>query len=199
VSKVLVFGQQLAEGGSDAWKNGSLRRYLKPVNLAKVSSDASTNTATVFGLTLQGLSDVLTCHIAVGIAGPDGEPVLPADYPATPGTMQLIPVVKNPEIPRLYLREVFQDPTSVTNVDAPLPQAIPFGWSFEPEGADEVRIEITIPVNAYTGSEIVGTLVCAVTVSYSGDWQDTEAVTRALGAVRLMGEPDQITIGSGGG
>lgn len=196
---------QLLEGGSDSWKHGDLRRYLKPVRLANISSGSSSSVAQTFRVQLQGLSDVLTAHVAVGIVtantANNQDPILPSAYPATPGTMQLTPVVKSPEVPRLYVREVFQDPTVVTNIDAPLPQEIPFGWSFEPEGADEVRIDVVIPQNAYAGTSIDGVLVCLVTISYTGDWQDTQAVSLALSRPRLSAnDGDNLpTIGSGGG
>lgn len=195
--------QSLREGGSDSWKGGELQRHLKPIRLAQLSTALTGNSAETFRVQVLGLCDQLTVHVAVGVvtgnANNNQDPVLPSDYPATPGTMQLTPVVNNQEVPKLYLREVFQDPTIVTNIDAPLPQEIPFGWSFEPEGADEVRVDISIPANAWTGTDIIGTLVCVVTVSYTGNWQDPRAVELALGRVRISPTANGLpTIGTGG-
>ncbi len=194
--------QSFSEGGSDSWKGGELQRHLKPVRLGQLSTALTGNVAQTYRVQVQGLCDQLTVHIAVGVvtanANNNQDPVLPSDYPATPGTMQLTPVVNNPEIPRLYLREVFQDPTILTNIDAPLPQEIPFGWSFEPEGADEVRVDVSIPSNAWSGTDVTGTLVCVVTVSYTGAWTDPRAATLALGRVRINPTGNNLgTIGTG--
>lgn len=196
--------QSLREGGSDSWKGGELQRHLKPVRLAQLDSSVSTGSAALeLRFVVQGLCDQITVHVAVGVvtanANNNQDPILPADYPATPGTMQLTPIVNNPEIPKLYLREVFQDPTSVTNVDAPLPQEIPFGWSFDPEGADEVRVDVVIPANAWDAESVDGTLVGVVTISYTGNWQDPRAVTLALGRVRINPSGSKLAvIGTGG-
>jgi hypothetical protein len=201
----IALPQGLQEGGTDSWKQGELARHLKPIRLAQLSTGSSSDAADQsFRVQVQGLSDVLTVHVAVGVVTANinnlQDPVLPSDYPATPGTMQLTPVVRNPELPPLYLREVFQDPTNTTNTDAPQAQEIPFGWSFEPEGADEVRVDIIIPQNAWVAEGIQGTLVCVVTVSYTGEWQDPKAVALALGKVRIVPSDGGLpTIATGGG
>jgi len=152
---------------------------------------------------VQGLCDQITVHVAVGVvtgnANNNQDPILASVYPVTPGTMQLTPIVKNPEIPRLYLREVFQDRTVLTNIDAPLPQEIPFGWSFEPEGADEVRVDVNIPTDAWDAEDVDGTLVGVVTIAYTGNWQDPNAVVLALGRVRIAPTGNSLAIiGTGG-
>jgi len=199
--------QSLGAGGSDSWKAGELTRHLDPVRLAQLSTGLTGNSAQTYRVQVQGLCDQLTLHVAVGVVtgnpNENQDPILPADYPTAapgPGTMQLTPVVKNPAMPRLYLREVFQDPTLVgaDNDNHPLPEQIPFGWSFDPEGADEVRVDIDIPANAWSGTDIIGTLVCVVTASYTGNWQDPRAVTLALGRVRISPTANNLpTIGTG--
>jgi len=187
------------EGGSDSWKDGQLQRILKPVRLVNFVAAGGDAADITQRLKLQGLTNAITVHIALAIVGPpNSPPVMPEDYPATPGSFQLIPVVTPPECPRLYLRPVFQDPTKTTNTNVPQAQDIPFGWSFDPEGANEVEIEVDITASSYVGTDIIGTLICVATVMYTVSWQDPKAYSYNMALPRLIGDIDQLpTIDTG--
>ncbi len=93
-----------------------------------------------------------------------------------------------------------QDPTATDNKDHPLPQDIPFGWSFEPEGAQEAEIAVHIDLNAYAGAELDGQLVCDVVAMYTANWVTPEAFNKAISKVRIIGdETDLPVIGTSGG
>ncbi len=190
------------EGGADTYKKGSLVRRLKPVRLVNFLTSGDIQSGTITRkLLIQGLSSSVIVHIACAIEGPQGQPVVPSDYPTTPGTMQLIPIVNPPEGNRIWLREVFQDPTltPTDNADHPLPQNLPFGWSFSPEGADEVEINVSLDASQYVGSDIQGCLIVTVTVEYVGTWMDPIAFNYNISRPRIIGDVDESpTINTGG-
>ncbi len=193
-------GISAEEGGVDSFKDGILTRHIKTVTLAFLSSAVGSSAAFNALLKVQGMVQALTLHICVGAVGPAGTPIKPANYPASPGTWQLTPIVKPPERPRIYLREVFQDPTATDNKDHPLPQDIPFGWSFEPEGAQEAEVSVHVDANAYVGQELDGQLVCDVVAMYTAPWVTPEAFNFAMSRVRIIGDETDIpTIGTSGG
>ncbi len=193
-------GPQLREGGSDSVFYGSLIRRLDPIRLANLSDAAGgVETEQNLRFTIRGLCSQLTVHVGVALVkGPaDGtnmDPILPSEYPAIPGTMQITPIVNNPQAPKAYLREVFQDPTAVgtDNANHPLGQDIPFGWSFNPGGADEARVDVVIPAAAYVAESLVGTLVGLVTVEYTGSWWDVRTVQKAIGNVNVPAGDDVL-------
>ena len=188
------------EGGVGSFTDGVLTRHIKTVTLAYLSSAAGSSAVFDAILKVQGMTQALTLHICVAAVGPESNPIKPADYPAAPGNWQLTPIVKPPERPRIYLREVFQDPTATDNADHPLPQDIPFGWSFEPEGAQEAEITVHVDANAYLTSELDGQLVCDVVAMYTANWVTPEAFNYAISKVRIIGdETDVPTIGTSGG
>lgn len=188
------------QGSTDTFKVGSLKRRLDPITIALLNTVAPTDSVDRFAarLLLTGLNTDLTVHVAVAITNDNQTPIEPANYPVNPGTIQLIPRVIPPGAPPMWLRQVFQDPAAVDNKNHPLAMDIPFGWSFEPEGADEVIIDLACTAGAYIHSQIVGQLVVQVTVEYTGTWWDTKAIMYALGQVRLSGAPDPRVIDTGG-
>jgi hypothetical protein len=176
-------------GAGNSINHGDLKRRLPTIRLLDMDGTldtAPTGTLT-FRLLLKNLSDCLDFQIAVAIEGADGTLFEPTDYPALPGTMQLIPLTNFPDARKLALRPVFQDPTSVTNVNAPLPQAIPFGWNDTAE-TDEVILDVSIDISQYDSTDITGTLVAQAMVEYNGNWWDVEAVLAAM---------DQVVFGPG--
>lgn len=183
---------QTRGGGSDAPLWASLIRRMPPIRLLNFSTDPESGTtdAQTLRFTVRGLCSQLLVHVAVAIVknpagGTNVDPILASDYPATPGKMQLTPVVNNPEAPLAFLRPVFQDPTNTTNTNSPQGQDIPFGWSFVPGGADEVRCDVIINAGVYDGSSIEGTLMGFVTVEYNGQWWDIQSAMKALGDVNI--------------
>lgn len=195
-----MFTHQGENTGSDSFKDGNLTRHIATVSLAILNSTLSTSAALAIILKVQGLTQALTLHVCVAAVGPEGAPIKPEDYPAAPGTWQMLPIVKAPDSPRIYLREVFQDPTATDNKNNPLPQDIPFGWSFEPEGAQEAEIDVVIPVNGYAATDLNGKLVCNVVAMYTANWMTPEAFEFAVSKVRVIGAPDSlVTIGTGEG
>jgi hypothetical protein len=189
------------EGGTTGVFAGSLKRRLKAIPLAQLSGTAegSIQTETTMRLLLTGLNGTLNVHIAVGIEG-NSQFIRPSDVPSGGATMQLTPINLFPDVAKkVYLREVFQDPTATDNQNHPLPVDIPFGWEGSTE-ADQIEIEVTIHITndseepIWTESGIFGRLMCEVTVEYNGAWWDVEAIQYALSQVQLQGEP--ATLGS---
>ncbi len=172
------------DGSGDSIRRGDLKRRLPTIRLLDLdgTTDTSPSGTRTFRLLLKNLSDCLVFQIAVGIVGPEGTLFQPSSYPVLPGTVQLTPLTNFPDSGKLALREVFQDPTSVTNVDAPLPQEIPFGWNDNAE-TDEVQIDISIPMLGYNASTITGQLVAQAMVEYAGAWWDVDAIHAALNQV----------------
>jgi hypothetical protein len=185
------------EGGTTAIFAGSLKRRLKAVPLAifnNAPESGNIDNGTTFRLLLKGLNGILNVHIAVGIEGATGV-VRPSQVPAGGATMQLTPINNFPDVAKkVYLREVFQDPTATDNEDHPLAVDIPFGWEGSTE-ADQIEIEVivnTIGVDEGTvweNSNINGRLICEVAIEYNGSWWDVEAVQYALSQVTLEGGP----------
>ena len=188
------------EGGETGVFVGSLKRRLKAIPLARFINTGESGTITsetMFRLLLTGLNGTLNVHIAVGIEGDTGF-VRPSDVPAGGATMQLTPINLFPEVAKkVYLREVFQDPTATDNQNHPLAVDIPFGWEGSTE-ADQVEIEVTVNIvddaeaEIWTDSNIAGRLVCEVTVEYNGNWWDVQAAQFALSQVQLQGEPGSL-------
>ena len=172
------------DGSGDSIRRGDLKRRLPTIRL--IDFDGTIDTApdgtATFRLLLKNLSDCLVFQIAVGIVGPEGTLFQPSSYPVLPGTVQLTPLTNFPDSGKLAVRPVFQDPTSVTNVNAPLPQAIPFGWNDNAE-TDEVQIDISVPLASYDSTDISGQLVCQAMVEYAGAWWDVDAIHAALNQV----------------
>lgn len=188
------------EGGTTGVFAGSLKRRLKAIPLAIFNSAAETGNivnGTVFRLLLKGLNGILNVHVAVGIEGATGV-VRPSQVPAGGATMQLTPINNFPDVAKkVYLREVFQDPTATDNQDHPLAVDIPFGWEGSTE-ADQIEIEVTVntlggdETDVWADSLINGRLICEVAVEYNGSWWDVEAVQYALSQVTLEGGPGTL-------
>lgn len=190
------------EGSADGFKTGSLIRRLEPVRLANVNDTVNGNELSgtpTLSADITGLTSGLTVHLAVALCtnrGTNANPIKASAYPAVPGTMQLTPVVLNPQAPPAWLRPVFQDPTATDNGNHPLGQNIPYGWSFVSEGADMIRVDVDIAVVNYAATLIRGTLICFATIEYTGPWWDPKAVELALGQVRMVQTSDPQKIGS---
>jgi hypothetical protein len=198
------------EGGGTAVFAGSLKRRLKAIPLVIFNSTSETgniDTNTRFRLLVKGLNGDLNVHIAVGIEGATGF-VRPSDVPVGGANMQLTPINLFPDVAKkVYLREVFQDPTATDNANHPLPVDIPFGWEGSTE-ADQIEIEVNVIVvagdesNPWQNTLINGRLVCEVCVEYNGSWWDVEAVQYALAQVTFEGGIDTLgtvetTVGGG--
>lgn len=193
------------EGGTTGVFAGSLKRRLKAIPLVRMDASGAASTipdGTTFRLLLTGLNGTLNIHIAVGIEGTTGV-VRPSDVPAGGATMQLTPINLFPDVAKkVYLREVFQDPTATDNQNHPLAMDIPFGWEGATE-ADQVEIEVTVNLtddeegSIWGASLISGRMIAEVTVEYNGNWWDVEAIQFALSQVQLQGEPQLLqTIGT---
>lgn len=191
--------------GADGFKQGNLKRQLEtiplfPLNAAFASPSGEGTNFITKRIWLRGLQGNLKLLIACGVSDPDNHSSTPYPYPATPGTMQLYPTTKFGDASKILLRPVFQDPTNVLNVNAPLPQQIPFGWEGSFTETDEVMIEVIVNTFAWLGTNLTGTICVQVTVEYNGAWWDVDAFQYALGNVQLTGDEATI-IGtlSGGG
>jgi hypothetical protein len=172
-------------GGTNSYKLGSLKRRLDPVVVAVLSSATEANgNVTLAQLVLKGISGDLNIHIAAAPVGlTDSIPIIPSTIPAGWATMQLTPVVLCGNMPKFYLRPVFQDPfAAAPHSNNPLAQDLPFGWEFSTE-ADEVYINLTINGGILEGVD--GNVIVQATVEYNGQWWDTKAIQAALGQVQL--------------
>lgn len=185
------------EGGTQAFRVGSLKRRLKTIPLLNFNPVGATtiNSGQVYRLLLTGLNGTLNIAIMVGIEGTNGSVIRPASVPAGGGTVQLTPINLFPDAAgKVYGREIFQDPTATDNQDHALAQDIPFGWEGSTE-ADQVEIAVTVnTIDAvehliWGSSSITGRLVCQVTVEYNGQWWDEQAIQYAISQVTLQGEP----------
>ncbi len=176
-------------GSTDSYKMGSKKRRLDPVQLAIFQNNSATNAANNFKLKLKGLSDDLSILVACGLSAGQDALIFPAQYPASPGTIQVYPKTNVQGYPVL-LREVFQDPTATDNKNHPLPQDLPYGWSFSPEGVDEAIIEVVIPQNVYTNANIPTNtiLLVEVTIEYVGAALDVSNGNNRQLAEWVMGQ-----------
>jgi hypothetical protein len=190
-------------GGTTSWKIGVKKRHLDPVILANISSIGADNGAANYALKLRGLSADLAVLVAVGVSGGLADPIYPVNYPAVPGTMQVLPKTSFAGYP-LFLREVFQDPTATNNNNNALAQKLPYGWSFFPNGVDEAQINISIPAGAYATSGLTGVLVCQVVIEYVGaalnvsNENDRRMIEQAIGQVQVSGGPSVANEFGGG-
>lgn len=193
---------QTRQGGTKSWQVGSLKRRL-PVQrfatLKAVGANTGIQTAT-FKLT--GLSGALSIQIAAGLLAPDGTMVRPSQYLAGGITMQLTPINNFGDAGRMMLRPVFQDPTLPVNTNNPLPMDLPFGWEFSTE-CDEVWIDLNVnrdwssiflPVNVAEWAAVL-----EVTIEYTGDWQDINAVETTIGQVNLTPGSEPISVSTNAG
>jgi len=182
------------EGGTEAIRVGSMKRRLKRIPLARFGPETDGLGESTSRLLLKNLSGCLDVKITIGIESIDNTPVRPDQYPLAGtafGTVQLTPINNFPDAARkVYERPVFQDPTGNVNENNPLPMDIPFGWEFSTR-ADEVEIEVVLTPAGWAGSNIVGTLVCEVTIEYNGQWWDVRAINQALSQVTLIGGSDE--------
>lgn len=176
-------------GDSDSFKRGSLKRRLPTIRLAQLSSGASGNPEAqpvTYKLRLVGLTGQLNVSINAGVVSAnDTDTIYAEDYPALPGTVQLVPNTNFPDSRKMYLRPVFQDPTSLTNIDAQLPQELPYGWEDYSTQADEVEIRVTFNPGAWFDGQLNGYLQVQVTIEWNGNWWDAEAVERAIARVKV--------------
>lgn len=199
------------EGGTQGYLFGQLKRRLKSIPLCRFTSGEESITITentTFKLLIKGLTGVLNIHIAVGIESIDNTPVRPSDVPAGGATMQLIPINLFPDVAKkVFLREVFQDPTlaGTDNGNHPLPMDIPFGWEGSTE-ADQVELDVDVNVigadesSPWEGTLINGRLIAQVTIEYNGQWWDSKAIQQALSQVTFEGEPSDLgTVNTSGG
>lgn len=187
------------------YSKGSLKRHVATIRLLEFdnSIDTSPSGVVTFRIRLRNLSIGLSFQIGVLIIDNDNNPFRPGttaadpagSYPASPGTMQLIPVTNFPDQPKGWLRPVFQDPTNVSNVNAPLPQEIPFGWNDIAE-TDEVEVEVVVDLSSYDSSDVSGRLVAQAMVEYTASWWDTAAISFELAQVQFSPQIDVSTIGT---
>jgi hypothetical protein len=185
------------EGGTKGVTRGNLKRRQKVEKLLYFNGGTDTNPAAqgtrTFRLILRGLCEVLDAMIAVGIVRDDTNPLRAADYPLTPGTMQLTPVLNFPDSPKLWTRPVFQDPTLPVNTNNPLPMTIPFSWQIAGE-VDEVEIEVIVPLVNYDSTGLTGTLVVEVFTEYEGPWWDVIAIELSQGQVQLTPNSGELEV-----
>jgi hypothetical protein len=197
-------------GGTQGFRFGDLKRRLPAIPLFNLASAPGETvplleTTETQRLILKGLSGVLNVHIGVGVEGADGV-VRPTDIPAGASTMQLRPILLFPDVAKkVYMREVFQDPTLVgtDNANHPLPVDIPFGWEGSTE-ADQIEIEVITDPALWIAGEgftpLNGRIVCEVTIEYNGQWWDQQAIQQGISQVTLEGPSNtSLTILTEGG
>lgn len=182
------------DGGTTGVLAGQLKRRLKPVTFAFMSSaESASGSATVEThpkILLKNLFGTLRVHVSVGLVpSREGDTIRPDMYPAFPGTFQLTGITRNPEgMEKMYLRPLFQDPSLAANENHPLPQNIPYGWEFV-TSADEVEIAVDINdvdgENPYAETQLNGQFQVQVSVEYLGNWWDVKAVNYSLSQVTM--------------
>lgn len=186
---------QTIGGGSHGFKVGSLKRRLDAVTVAILDPLTTGTTGTAnFQLFLKNLNADLSVHLFGAFSSPDQSGLDPSIIPAGAVTIQLTPRALTPNVGRVYLRPVFQDPTAAQNENHPLPQDLPFGWEFT-TNADEVRVDLTVDLGLFDGSEN-GQIIVGCDVEYDGAWWDTEAYRYAISQVQLT-KPGVLIIGTG--
>lgn len=201
MSGMLGIPSGVSQGSTNTWKVGSKKKRFAPVILATLTPNVTgVGGEQTFEVTVKGLNTDLVALVSAGILRtPDSIGLshpyfLPSEYPPNPGTIQLIPihgVIQNGG--QLAVREVFQDPTSTDNADDPLPQNIPFGWSYEPQGVDDVLVRVVIPTTSYADggwNQNFGQLAVLLTVEYVGEAlgvteADVKAIEFAMGQVSI--------------
>lgn len=178
-------------GSTNSFRAGSKVRRLAPVTLCTFVPTAGTVAVNdPVNLMLTGLNQDLVALIGVGIiASNPSLPMLPMGYPSNVGNVQLIPRMGIAG-GNLYMRPVFQDPTATDNANHPLPQNYPFGWTFEPGGADACLIQVVTNAANFSVTGIAGSLVVCVNVAYVGqslniEGADMAAIEYMLGQVNL--------------
>ena len=192
------------EGGTSAVYAGSLKRRLKSIPVARISSTdgATISTSITSRLLLKNLNGNLTIHCTFGLMGSTTVVSLirPAQIPANGcATLQLTPINTFPDAgDKVYLRPVFQDPAGVTTENHPLPQNIPFGWEGTTE-ADELEFEIIVSAAGWAGTNINAIIYAQVAVEYTGPWWDVKAVNYMLSQVEFSGGPSELPIANSGG
>lgn len=189
----------VSEGGTHGVLIGALKRRLKTITIARLSTSEGTTLGVSANsrLLLKNLNGVLNVQLAVGVLSVSGSPLRPSQYPAAGtafGTVQLTPINNFPDgNQKIYLRPVFQDPAQPQQENHPLPQDIPFGWEFETR-ADEVEIDVLLTADGWQSSGINGNIVVQATVEYNGSWWDQQAISYALGQVDFMGGPSTVPV-----
>lgn len=188
--------------GTEGYKRGNLKRQLESIPIATISSavagDVEGQNITK-QLWLTGLNGNLKVLVACGIQSQQFTSQ-PFPWPSGGGgTLQLYPVTKFGDALKVFLRPVFQDPASVDNNNAPLPEQLPFGWEGAFTEVDQVMIEVVVQVGNWAGTTLNGVITVQVTVEYNGAWWDIDAISYVMGQVQLQGIQETIVIGSGPG
>lgn len=185
--------------GTEGFKRGNLKRQLESIPIALFSSaipgnaEAGSITQRIW---LTGLNGNLKVIVACGMQSEKFSST-PFPWPSGGGTLQLYPVTKFGDALKIFLRPVFQNPASVTNVNAPLPQELPYGWEGPFTEVDQVMIEVVIQAGQWVGLNLNGTLTVQVAVEYNGAWWDIDAIEYVMGQVQLNGAVQYPTIGTG--
>lgn len=189
----------IERGDDDAFKRGSLKRRLDTVRLLALSSAVEGNPESnpiPFKLQLTGLTGQLMFNISAGVIRSNGNKLYAEDYPADPGTIQLVPNTNFPDADKLFLRPVFQNPASVLNVNDALAQDIPFGWENFTTQADEVEIRVAFNQASWVETNVNGQLVVQVSIEWNGNWWAADAVERAISRVKLSPHAINQTVGT---
>ena len=176
------------EGGTAGVLKGNLKRRLLSANIMQFSPGEAGSGPVSIRLLLSGLCSLVDVQVACGAyqITTDGNqiPLAPVDWPAGAGTIQIIPQSAFPGAPKLQFREVFQDPTAVTNANFPLPEDLPFSWNM-PGECDEAIIIVTLDRDAWQGSGLTGGVIVQATAEYFGPWWDADAYRLAIGQISL--------------
>ncbi len=182
-------------GGTRGVFSGNLKRRLLSANIMQFSPGEAGSGEATATLLLSGLCNLVDVWIGIGgyqITTEGNQiPLMPADWPAGAGTVQLLPQSAFPGAPKLVFREVFQDPTAVTNANFPQPEALPFAWNM-PGECDEGIIQVVLDRDAWQGSGLSGGVIVQAMVEYFGPWWDAEAYRLAMGQVTLSPPPKPL-------
>jgi hypothetical protein len=178
-------------GGTRGVLKGNLKRRMVSCTIATMSPGEAGSGVVEFRGLIKGMSSVLNMCVAVGgyigeagSGNDDLQALPPTSWPAGAGTIQIIPQSRFGDSPPLQFREVFQDPTAVTNANFPLPEDLPFSWNF-PGEADEAVIISRLDRDAWQGSGLTCKIVMQVWAEYFGPWWDVDAYVLAMGQVAV--------------
>jgi len=198
----------LREGSTSSYRRGSLKRRIPSIRIAEFSNSETPNGTNPTGrIKVRGLEGSMKFMVSCGIVSPEGDetPIEASAYPAGGATMQITPTTQFPDLPPMWGRPVFQDPTSTTNTNQPQPQDLPFMWMVDGDEADGFVVDVAITnfdvneSNPWGNSNVNGILVLQLTVEFIGDWWDTKAIEFAMGQIRVSPGQTPIPIISTGG
>ena len=178
------------QGGTNAFKQGILKRPLPPVTVFTFQPAGTgvlvESTAT---LRMRGLSPNLNIIISAGIVQTGSRVNVEANYPPLPGSLKVTPYQQCADGTILYLKDLTLAPqilpASYTLGPGLLIGATADNPQYGVNIADGAIIRTTVDPAPYAPLNLSGTIIVAITATYNGDWWDTETISQMISQLTI--------------